>query len=202
MDKELFVCDTCKYSTKFSGHWNRHLSSAKHCRLNKSLVVCDGAPEVSHPSDAYTKKQLWEKNTMLGDTVRQLHDLAMTREEALHESRQEVDELKSTIRSLTANLAHAATSSPEPPIVDHTGAHDVNNTVNNTFIFVLDDPCIGPDGLLGITERMHEKVQRDFKGKMGRSEIIVLGLQDVQAGSQLMEGAVPVIEEVDSPGKD
>ena len=115
-----------------------------------------------------------EHNTLLTDTVRQLHDLLIDRTQELREALTEINSLQKTIRDLSEkNVVIGPTGEPI--------MQEVNNTVSNTFIFVLDEPCIGPDGLIGIMKRMHKKVAEEYGGRVGNSDVVILGLKEVQA---------------------
>ena len=163
--QELFTCDSCHYSTRHPGHWKRHLASARHARQSKSVCLV-------------VKEEPDSTETLLRDTVRQLHDLLVAKDKDLREAQDEIYSLKKQI-----NEAHSKNF-----VVSGNGGHvvqEVNNSVNNTFIFVLDDPCIGPDGLIGIMKRMHNKVEKEYGGVVGKSDVLILGLNDVKTNANV-----------------
>lgn len=201
------VCEACNYSTKHGGQWNRHVASARHCRRTQAVVKVgpppaeDGKSGEQDAAAGGAGSAAENHNVLLRDTIRQLHDLLLERTEELRNALTEISTLQKTIRDLSEkNVVIGPTGEPI--------MQEVNNTVSNTFIFVLDEPCIGSDGLIGIMKRMHKKVAEEYGGRVGNSDVVILGLKEVQArgraaaeakeAAKLEEAAAaaPVIDEL------
>ena len=173
MVESFFECDECNYKTRHAGHWKRHLESQSHRKRSNSLVPVNQEESVL---------ELKEKNNSLKETVRQIHELLIKSGEENSELRQKVSELQKECCLLKQINQSSVTATKKNGSREET-------RINNTFIFVIDNEESSPLNIMDIMSNMHKKIKSDNGGRVGNSQVVILGLNDFEK-SQIADNTI------------
>ena len=163
MVESFFECEECNYKTRHAGHWKRHLESHSHRKKSNALVLTNHEDSVL---------ELKEKNNSLKETVRQIHELLIKSSEENSELRQKVSELQRECCLLKQINQSSVTGTKKVGSREET-------RINNTFIFVIDGHECESGNLMDVMSNMHAKIKADNGGRVGNSQVVMLGLNDI-----------------------
>ena len=180
MSDEMFSCEYCKYKTKHKGHWKRHLDSQSH--RNKSCALVPKSTGVNEKEEDDDVASLKERNISLGETVKQIHELLMSKCEENVELRSQICNMQKEI-CLLKQMNKATVSAPK------NSKKGEETRINNTFIFVIDNEESSPLNIMDIMSNMHKKIKSDNGGRVGNSQVVILGLNDFEK-SQIADNTI------------